>query len=99
MFRHVVLFRWSPTATDEQKQAVSRGLARLPAAIPELVEYRFGPDHGLADGNWDFVVVADFEDSAAYEVYRDHAHHQDLIVELIRPVVADRAAVQYELAT
>ncbi|MEY2456505.1 MAG: hypothetical protein QOK06_1599, partial [Acidimicrobiaceae bacterium] len=57
--RHVVLFRWKEGTTVEQIAAIEDGLAGLPAAIPELVDYRFGSDAGLADGNWDFAVVAD----------------------------------------
>lgn len=98
MFRHVVLFRWVPDSTDEQRARVAEGLAALPAAIPEIRTYRFGPDAGLADGNWDYVVVADFDDQAGYETYRDHPAHQDFIATVMRPVLAERAAVQYELS-
>lgn len=93
-FRHVVLSRWNDAADDAGRQAMVDALAGLPAQIPELLDYRFGPDAGLADGNWDFAVVADFADQAGYEVYRDHPAHQTVIVERIRPIVAERAAVQ-----
>lgn len=97
MLRHVVMFRWSPEATDDGKAAVAAGLGQLPGAIPEIAGYRFGPDAGLAEGNWDFVVVADFADEAAYLVYRDHPVHQGLIAEKIAPIVVARAAVQHEV--
>lgn len=93
-FRHVVLFRWNDMADDEGRRALADALAGLPAQIPELLAYRFGPDAGLAEDNWDFSVVADFADQAAYEVYRDHPAHQAVISERIRPLVAARAAVQ-----
>lgn len=93
-FRHVVMFRWNDAADDAGRRAVSDALALLPAQIPEILRYRFGPDVGLADGNWDFAVVADFADQAGYEVYRDHPVHQAVITDRIRPLVAQRAAVQ-----
>ncbi len=95
MFRHVVMFRWNPDASAEAKALVASGLAELPDAIETIRAYRFGPDAGLAEGNWDFVVVADFDDRDGYVVYRDHMIHQALITERIRPVVAERAALQY----
>lgn len=95
MFRHVVMFRWSPDATDEAKAAVTAGLAELPGAIDAIRAYRFGPDHGLAETNFDYVVVADFDDEAAYLAYRDDETHQQLIRERIAPIVAERVAVQY----
>ena len=97
MLRHVVMFRWTPEASAESKAKVASGLAALPAVVETIREYRFGPDAGLAEGNWDFVVVADFADSDGYLVYRDHEAHRALVTNAIRPIIAERAAVQYEL--
>jgi hypothetical protein len=44
MIRHVVMFRWTPEATDEQKQRVAAELRRLPALLPVLRAYHVGPD-------------------------------------------------------
>lgn len=93
-FRHVVMFRWNDAADDVRRQAVVDALAGLPAQIPEILHYRFGPDARLAEDNWDFVVVAEFANRAGYEVYRDHPAHQTVITGCIRPLVAQRAAVQ-----
>ena len=59
--------------------------------------YRFGADAAVNDGNFDYVVVADFDDVAGYLAYRDHPAHQAAITEHIAPIVAERAAVQYQL--
>ena len=97
MFRHVVMFRWSSDATDDAKAKVAAGLATMPSEIDAIRHYKFGPDAGLADGNWDFAVVADFADVDGYITYRDHEAHQALIVQHIRPIVAERAAMQLNL--
>jgi hypothetical protein len=97
MFRHVVTLRWVETATEADRRAVRDGLATLPAAIPEIRSYRVGTDAGLAEGNYDLVVVADFDDRAGYVVYRDHPVHQEVIARTIRPILDARAAVQHEL--
>ncbi|MDP9403125.1 MAG: Dabb family protein [Actinomycetota bacterium] len=96
MFRHVAVFRWTAGTTDQQVQALHHALGHLPAAIPALRQYRTGPDAGLVNGNWDFAVVADFDDAEGWRVYTAHPAHQKVIVELIKPVLAERAAVQYE---
>ena len=98
MFRHVVMFRWTAEASAEAKAAVASGLAELPGLIETVRGYEFGPDAGLAEGNWDFVVVADFDDVDGYIVYRDHSAHQALITESIRPILAERAAMQFAVA-
>lgn len=97
MVRHVVAFRFSEAVTEDDRARIQDGLRALPASIEEIRRYEFGPDLGLAEGNFDFVVVADFEDVAAYQRYAGHEAHQTLIRDAIRPVLAERVAVQYEI--
>ena len=97
MVRHVVAFRFAEGVTEGQRQALETELATMRPAIPEIQQYRYGPDLGLAEGNFDFVVVADFADAAAFEVYAAHDAHQALIRDVIRPLITERVAVQYAL--
>ena len=96
MLRHVVLLRWKPEVTDAAKQAVRDGLAALPAAIPEIRRYAFGDDAALSDGNFDFAIIAEFDNRPDWQTYVTHEQHQQVIAEHIRPILQDRAAVQYE---
>ena len=95
MFRHVVMMRWTEDTTPADVSAVIEGLGGLPAAIAEIRDYRFGPDAEINEGNFDFVVVADFESAEDYLAYRDHPVHRALIAERITPHLAERTAVQY----
>jgi hypothetical protein len=96
MIRHVVLFRFQPEATAEQREALTAQLRALPAQIPELRAYHVGPDAGLNPGNFEFAVTADFDDVSDYRVYADHPVHQAVIADYVRPILAERVAVQYE---
>jgi hypothetical protein len=98
MFRHVVMFRWNDSADDTGRQGVLDGLAQLPSRIPEIRRYEFGPDAGVSEGNFDMAVVADFDDADGYRTYAGHPAHMELVTEVIRPLIADRAAVQYEIS-
>lgn len=98
MFRHTVMFRWAASSTDEQRSALEVALSRLPDAVPSIRSYHFGPDAGLNQSNFEFAVVADFDDVDGYLAYRDHPAHQRIINELILPFIEDRAAVQYDLS-
>jgi hypothetical protein len=95
--RHVALFVFREDATESQITAVADGLAALPAQIPEIAAYRVGPDLGVNDGNHDYAVVADFASVEDYYAYRDHPVHQALLADTIRPILASRAAVQYDI--
>ncbi|MET8046343.1 Dabb family protein [Streptosporangium sp. NPDC005286] len=97
MFRHVVLFTWAQEATDEQRGRVATELGKLPEAITEIRSYTLGTDAGVNPGNHQFAVVADFDSVDDYLVYRDHPLHQAVIAEHIKPIVASRAAIQFEL--
>ncbi len=97
MFRHVVLMRWTPETTTADVNAIAEGLGGLPAAIPELRDFRFGHDAGINEGNFDFAVVADFASADDYLVYRDHPLHQAVIAERIAGHLAQRVAVQHDL--
>jgi len=96
VFRHVVMFRWSDDVDVAHVAAVEAALAELPASISSLRSYRFGADARVNDGNFDFVVTADFDDVDGYIAYRDHPDHLAMIDRLIKGRVAERAAVQFE---
>ncbi len=96
-FRHVVMFQWKPETTEAQVEALVEGLAKLPGIIPQIRHYTFGRDAGINGGNYDFVIVAEFDNVDDYLVYRDDPDHNTLIAGLVKPIVASRAAVQYAL--
>jgi hypothetical protein len=96
VIRHVVVFRWNDSVTDEQLVAMSAALDALPATIAEIVSYRHGPDLGLAPTNFDYSITADFANVDDFAVYRDHPEHQQFIAEHITGRVAERVAVQFE---
>jgi hypothetical protein len=92
---HVVVFSWTPEATPAQIDAFRDGLAALPAQIPEIRRYRFGPEAGLGQAPGDFDLAAEFDDVDAYRAYVDHPAHQALIADRLRPILAGRQAVQF----
>jgi hypothetical protein len=73
---------------------VTAALRELPRLIPEIRSFKCGPDVGVNPGNWDFAVVAQFDSIDNQTIYRDQ--HQRMITDLIAPIRADWAAVQYD---
>jgi hypothetical protein len=98
--RHAVLFRFTDDATEEQIEALAAGLATMPAATGavEPERYQHGRALGLNAGSWDYAVVGEFADAGAFEAYRDHPAHRSLIHDLVEPITAERASVQFELS-
>jgi hypothetical protein len=96
MIRHVVLFRWTPQASQEQKAQAASEVAKLPSIVSSVRGFKSGADIGANEGNFDFSVTADFDDEAGYIAYRDNPAHRQLSANFITPILADRAAVQFE---
>jgi hypothetical protein len=90
------MFQWVEGVTPEQIAAVGDALFPLPAIIPEIRSFRFGPDARLAEGNYDYVVTADFDDVDGFRAYRDHPDHRMVARQVIGPILAARAAVQFD---
>jgi endonuclease/exonuclease/phosphatase family metal-dependent hydrolase len=95
MIRHVSLLTFVSDATSEQIDAAAAALRSLPPLIPELRDYRVGPDIGIDPGNATFVVIGDFDDEDGYRTYRDHPEHLAVASEHILPILRGRTAAQY----
>lgn len=96
MFRHVVMFRWNDDVDTQHIAAAGAALDAVVTDIAEVGDYRHGPDLGLVEGNFDYVIVGEFASVDDYIVYRDHPEHQRVIEEYIKGRVSARAAVQYD---
>lgn len=96
MYRHVVMFEWDADVDAAHIEAAGAALDAAVAAIPEVAEYRHGSDLGLAEGNYDYAIVAEFASVADYTVYRDHPEHLRVIAEYLKDRISARAAVQYD---
>ena len=97
MFRHVVSFKWRDDMPAGQVAAITDALRALPPEIGSIRSYSCGPDLGLGEGRWDFALVADFDDAAGWKTYDEHPTHDRVRSEMIKPWVAERATVQFEI--
>ncbi len=75
MLKHIVLFKFKPETTEEDIQAIEKGLAGLPARIPEIKRFEFGRDILHTDRSHDFALVSEFEDQEAMTRYQRHPYH------------------------
>ena len=95
-FRHVVMFQWNDDVDEAHVDRVRAALDELPSVIPQIRQYVHGSDVGVSEGNFDYTVVADFDNVNDWRTYRDHPSHVLFIEENIAGKVAQRAAVQYQ---
>lgn len=95
-FRHVVMFQWADDVGDDHVDRVREGLNALPPQIEQIRSYVHGADVGVSEGNFDYVLVADFDNVNDFRTYRDHPQHLLFIEEVIKGNTANRASVQYQ---
>ena len=100
MIRHIVTWRIDTGDRDEKAARV----ATIAAALAPMVDLVDGLDwldvHAdvhETDGNWDVVLVSQFQSRAALEAYQVHPQHV-AAGGVIRSVVSERASIDYELA-
>ena len=96
MLRHVVLLRFTPQATPAAVAAAVDALRTLPDSIDDIVGYEVGVDAGLAEANASLVVLAEFADAEGWRRYQEHPDHQRVLAEHLRPILAQRLALQFE---
>ncbi|MCZ2860129.1 Dabb family protein [Blastococcus sp. VKM Ac-2987] len=97
MIRHVVVFTWSPNADADRRAATVEALRGLRQVVGGMTSLTVADDAGLVDGNADTVLIADFPDVAAFSRYAQDPVHLAVIAEHVRPVLASRSAVQYQV--
>lgn len=103
MIRHIVCFKFKDFAggkhkAENLKEAKARMLA-LKGQIPELttLDVYFGAP-GQAPGNFDYILVSDFETLEQLEAYQRHPAHVafgQFVKELREP--DGRTCIDYEL--
>jgi hypothetical protein len=96
MIRHVVMFRWNDSVDEAHVAATSAAFSRLPALIPEIIAYHYGPDLGVGEGNFDYAVAALFDSVDDFLAYRAHPDHVALLNTYLAPHWVERRAVQFE---
>jgi hypothetical protein len=95
-FRHVVLLQWSDDLPADHLDQVRSGLDALPPQIPQIRTFVHGSDVGVSEGNYDYVVVADFDNVQDWRMFREHPAHLLFMEEHIKGKFKGRAAIQYQ---
>ena len=97
MLRHVVLFTLTEDTDPATRDATVAALRRLPEDVGGMTSFAVGPDAGLVEGNAHTALVADFPDAASFRAYAADPRHLAVIAEHVKPNLASRTAVQYEV--
>jgi hypothetical protein len=78
VIRHVVLFQFADDTTVEQIDDYEQSLVDYVATLQGVEDYVIGRDARINPGTYDFSIVAEFSDEAAFREYFDGARHKEI---------------------
>jgi hypothetical protein len=94
--RHVVLFQFKQTSSQDDIDRVVQAFRELPKRIPEIADFEFGTNNspeGLDDGFTHCFLVT-FRNEKDREVYLPHPDHLSF-VEILKPHLEKVLVVDY----
>ncbi|MBO1348881.1 MAG: Dabb family protein [Hormoscilla sp. GUM202] len=97
MIEHIVLFKWQPDASPEAIASVMDGLKGLKAKITEIIDLSCGENYSERGQGFQHGLVVRFADREALKSYQAHPDHQEVVAQLIKPILTDILAVDYEI--
>ena len=76
--RHVVVFKFKPTATEAQIKEVTEAFRQLKDKIPGIIAFEYGVNNSPEKKNLGFthVYLLTFKDAAARDAYLPHPEHK-----------------------
>lgn len=92
MIRHIVMWKFRPGTEAEQAKFLG-GLRDLQGVIPQLLRSEVAVNVGK--GNYDAVLVSEFESLEALDAYKNDPRHK-AVSALCKSIREDRVAVDYE---
>jgi hypothetical protein len=94
MIRHVILFKFKTSASQQQRQEALSRLTDLGSKLPQVREWSVGLQVSRREKAYDMAQVSSFDSLDALEEFRREPEHSKLREYLLK--VADWIVVDYE---
>lgn len=95
MLRHIVMFRFDPSASEADRQAGADALAALKGAGPEIRTLAVGRNAMDNPGNFDMVIEVGLDSADDFPGYRDSLAHMEAWTGKVQPFVTEMASIQF----
>ena len=98
MVRHIVMFKLKEFETPAAKEAKMQEIkVALEALINKIDVLRIRLDFNINPAEtWDIILTTELDSLADVNTYANHPEHVAVAKNIIGPVKADRACVDYE---
>jgi hypothetical protein len=96
MLKHIVLFQWQPAASEEAIAKAMAALNGMTSQIPCIVDLSVGENFSDRGQGYTHALTVTFNAKSDLDLYQPHPVHQEIVVNLIRPIAAQTLAIDYE---
>ncbi|WP_404900483.1 Dabb family protein [Priestia filamentosa] len=97
MIEHIVLIKFSPETTIEQKEELIKKTLLLKEVIPGIIDIQQGLNFSTRSKGFDVGLTVRFKDRASLENYAPHPAHQKVVSYLKEIGVEDNIVVDFEI--
>lgn len=97
MIEHIVLIKFSPKTTEEQKQELIKRTLALKNIIPGIVDIQQGINFSNRSQGYEVGLTVRFKDRASLENYGPHPAHQEIVSYLKGIGLEDSIIVDFEI--
>ena len=95
MIKHIVMWKFMDDVVEADTLEMKRLLESLKGVVPSLLQIEVGMDVVGMDASKDMVLTTLFNSLSDLQAYADHPAHLK-VVEFVKPLVCERAVVDYE---
>ena len=95
MIKHIVMWTVKGEVAEADKLEMKRQLESLKGVVPSLVDIEIGMNFADGDAAMDMVLYSEFQSVEDLKAYAGHPEHLK-VVGFVKPLVCERAVVDYE---
>ncbi|MEE9368186.1 MAG: Dabb family protein [Pontiella sp.] len=96
MIKHIVMWKFKDDVVEADKWEMKRQLESLKGVAPTLIDIEIGLDLVGKEASKDMVLYSEFASMDDLAAYANHPEHLK-VVEFVKPLVCERAVVDYEV--
>ena len=96
MIEHIVLLKVKAGTPADAVTAMMNGLKGLQSVVPGIAGLTVGANFSDRNQGYTHGLIVRFQDQAALNGYIPHPAHREVVEKLIRPIVEDVLAVDFE---
>jgi hypothetical protein len=95
MIKHIVMWKFKEEVAEADKMEMKRQLESLKGVVPSVVSIEAGLDLSKKEASMDMALYTEFQTMEDLTAYATHPEHLK-VVEFVKPLVCERAVVDYE---